>query len=322
MAGGGVLLPAPAGGEFPAVTLPAAREEPRAGEDPPVGAAVSGGRRVAGGARLTYESTPSGPTVLRRQWVRPPLHLGKTYHDRGWALHQWATPTAGLLAGDSLAMEVELGRGAHAALLSPAACRVHRMGPDEVATLRQHYRVGPEGALEVWPAPLVLQAGAACVQDTVLSVDGSAALLWIEVVAPGRSRYGGGESFAFREWKSRFRLERDGQLVALERFRVRPEGGEPADWRARFPEGSYASLYCLGAAPAEEGSLVERLHALAGEDLRVGASPLEGGGLGVKLLGRDPLALRRGIAMARGLLRGGLQWPVLSSLERAQTYFS
>jgi urease accessory protein len=193
------------------------------------------------------------------------------------------------------------------------------MGGHENATVRQHYRVGPACALEVWPAPLVLQAGAALDQETRLVVDATASLLWIEIIAPGRFRYGGGESFAFREWKSRFRLERDGKLLALERFRVRPGEGEPADWRARFPDGLYASLYALGPALGEE--LVEHLHAAAPEGCALGASPLEGGGVGVKLLARDAPALREGIAMARRLLRAALEWPVLSSLNRAQAYF-
>ena len=110
---------------------------------------------VHGGVRLRYESTESS-TTLKEQWVRPPLHLAKTYHDKGWAINLLTSPTAGLLEGDELEIDCTVEAGAKVALISPAACRVHTMNDGE-ATIQQHYRIGTDATLDVWPAPLVLQ---------------------------------------------------------------------------------------------------------------------------------------------------------------------
>ena len=78
---------------------------------------------VRGGARLRYEWYPlTEQTRLVQQWVRPPLYINKAYHEKGWALSQMMSPTGGLLQDDVLEIDVELGAGSRAALISPAAC--------------------------------------------------------------------------------------------------------------------------------------------------------------------------------------------------------
>ncbi|MGJ8654449.1 MAG: urease accessory protein UreD [Opitutaceae bacterium] len=272
---------------------------------------------VSGGARLGYTYVPDIGTRLTEQWVRPPLHLAKAYHEDGWAVSILTSPTAGLLDGDLLKIEATVSVGAKAALISPAACRVHTMASGH-ATVEQHYTVEPGAVLDVWPAPLILQRGASLRQSTRLDVAPDATVLLCEVISPGRIAHG--EAFEFTEWRSSLRIYREGALLAYENFSCQPEQGDLADWRASYPHGSYASFYFLSPEPMAE--LVQTIHDLSTPEATVGASLLREGGLGVKILAADGIQLRKTIFLVRNLLieKTNLNFP--AALQRAQTFFN
>ena len=279
--------------------------------------AVSANRpAVLGGARLRYELSRGVGTRLQEQWVRPPLHLAKAYHEQEWAISLLTSPTAGLLDGDVLEIEATVAAGAKAALISPAACRVHTMEQGH-ATVEQVYRVEAGASLDVWPAPLVLQKDAALHQTTHLQVAADATVLLCEVVSPGRAAYG--ERFAFRQWRSNLKIERAGTLLAVENFCCKPSRGDLSDWRALYPEGNYASFYYLSPVPLAD--LVQELHQLELPHASVGASPLRLGGLGIKLLAADGIELRKAVFLVRNLLVRHTQQDFPQALQRAQTFF-
>ncbi len=271
---------------------------------------------VSGGARLRYELTDAVGTRLKEQWVRPPLHLTKAYHEADWAVSILTSPTAGLLDGDVLKVEATVAAGAKAALISPAACRVHTMEQGH-ASVEQSYRVESGAVLDVWPAPMVLQKDASLRQSTRLDVAADATVLLCETVSPGRAAYG--ERFEFREWRSRLRVYREGQLLAYENFSCQPERGDLADWRALYPDGNYASFYYLTSEPL--GELVQALHDLETPGASIGASPLREGGLGIKILAADGIQLRKAVFLVRGHLISHSKQAFPSALKRAQTFF-
>lgn len=271
---------------------------------------------VRGGAQLRYEWCPlTEQTRLVQQWVRPPLYINKAYHEKGWALSQMMSPTGGLLQDDVLEIDVELGVGARAALISPAACRVHTMQTSH-AHIRQTFRVGAEAIFDLWPAPLILQSGARLQQQTRLDLVPSARVLLCELVSPGR--VASGEAFRFDEWRSNLEIRCEGELLVYENFSARPSQGDLADWQALFPGGLYASLYYLAPHPME--ALIEALNGLSDCTCYVGASPLRKGGIGVKLIAEDGCALRRGMTQLRKLILQP-QDELPYALKRAQTFF-
>lgn len=282
----------------------------------PATASISARPAVCGGARLRYVAGEAGTTRLTGQWVRPPLHMTKAYHDQGWAISQLMSPTAGLLQDDLLEVEVQVEAGARAALISPAACRVHTMHEGR-ATVRQQYTVADGAVLDVWPAPLILQKDAALRQETQLEVDPTATALICELVTPGRAAFG--ECFAFSEWSSRLRILREGRLLSYENFSARPARGDLADWRQTYPDGSYAGIYYLSPEPL--GDLIQHIHQLEISGARIGASPLRAGGLGLKLLARDGISLRQAIFSVRELLIAHSKIKFPAALQRAQTFF-
>ena len=272
---------------------------------------------VLGGARLLYTHAPLVGTRLTEQWVRPPLHLGKAYHEDGWEISILMSPTAGLLDNDLLEVEATVAVGANAALISPAACRVHTMHAG-CATVRQHYTVESGAVLDVWPAPLILQKDASIRQFTRLDVAADATVLLCELVSPGRTAFG--EAFEFSQWRSQLRIYREGSLLAYENFCCQPKHGDVADWRTLYPCGSYASFYFLSPEPLSD--LIQVIHDLETPDALIGASLLREGGLGIKILALDGISLRKTIFLVRNLLisKSKLNFP--QALHRAQTYFN
>ncbi len=271
---------------------------------------------VLGGARLWYAIDPSVGTQLKSQWVRPPLHLTKAYTEKNWAVSLLTSPTAGLLEGDKLEVDVSVDPGAKVALISPAACRVHTMN-QQSAIIEQSYKVGSGALLDVWPAPLILQKDARLEQTTRVEVAGDSVLLFCEVISPGRAAYG--ESFAFAQWKSRLKIFRGDTLVAFENFSCCPEKGDLMDWREQYPEGSYASFYFLAPCPME--GLVESLHKIECKQASIGASPLRDGGMGIKILAADGLHLRKAVFLVRNMLYQAVGSDLPHALQRAQTFF-
>ncbi|MEM8868743.1 MAG: urease accessory protein UreD, partial [Verrucomicrobiota bacterium] len=253
---------------------------------------------VVGGARLSYEYLDAVGTRLVEQWVRPPLHMTKAYHDQDWAISQLMSPTAGLLSGDLLKVDVSVGEGARAAVISPAACRVHTMDSG-CARIKQRFKIAAGGVLDVWPAPLILQKEAALFQETRVDMAADATLLLCEIVMPGRAAYG--ESFQFKSWASSLRIYREAKLLSYENFLCEPIKGDALDWQEAYPNANYASVYFL--TPDTAPPLVQKLHDIDIEGASVGASLLRsGGGLGVKILAADGIQLRRAVLLARSIL--------------------
>ena len=271
---------------------------------------------VLGGARLGYTHRADVGTRLTQQWVRPPLYLAKAYHEKDWAISILTSPTAGLLDGDRLEVVATVAAGAKAALISPAACRVHTMNSG-YAQVDQHYTVEAGGVLDVWPAPMILQKAAALRQITRLDVAADATVLLCEVVSPGRAAFG--EWFEFSEWRSSLRIYREKKLLSYENFTCVPERGDLSDWRELYPSGNYAGLYYLTPEPLD--GLVQALHDLEIADAVIGASPLREGGLGVKLLAKDGISLRKAIFSVRSLLIAHSKLVFPHALQRAQTFF-
>lgn len=272
---------------------------------------------VVGGARLRYATSDSLGTRLQEQWVRPPLHLAKAYHEKGWAVSLLTSPTAGLLEGDRIDIEATVDVGARVALISPAACRVHTMASGR-AEVYQRFKVEGGAILDFWPAPLVLQRASSVTQTTELDVAPDATVLFCEVISPGRAAYG--EAFEFTSWRSRLKVRVAGDLLAYENFDCRPGRGDVADWREQYSNGQYASLYCITSTDLT--GLVSELHELEIEGVRIGASLLRKGGLGVKVLAADGICLRKAIVAIRAQLIDVLGYACPVGLQRGQTFFN
>ena len=152
--------------------------------------------------------------------------------------------SGGVLAGDRLALDVEVETGAAAQITTTGATRLyrHRAG---AADSEQHARfsVGDAALLEYLPDAVIPYAGSRHVQRTEIRLGRGATVLWWEALAPGR--LAAGERFAFERLRIQTGIYAGPRPVLREDFLLEPGRKEMfADVRM-FEYSHLASLYAV-----------------------------------------------------------------------------
>jgi len=131
-----------------------------------------------------------------------------------------ANPTGGLLENDRLDIRVTLGTGAKAHVTTQSATKILTMN-DSAAKQRVALNVAAGGYLEYLPDPLIPFKNASLVQCTNITVEPGAALVYGDVLTPGR--VAGGEAFRYRKVSNRLTVYReDTQPIYREAFDIVP----------------------------------------------------------------------------------------------------
>lgn len=227
--------------------------------------------------------------------------------------------SGGVLAGDRLALDIDIEEGASAQITTIGATRLyrHRAG---VGDSEQHTNISvAEGALlEYLPDAVIPYAGARHLQRTSITLGEGAALFWWEVLAPGRQA--AGEQFAFERLCVENRLRIGGIPVLSESFLLEPyKKSLPST--ARMHEYSYLASFCAcqeGRPAVFWRDLEDKLNEMAAAQTRPGetvwaASALVSGGLVVRGMSLTSSFIQRALLqfwkVARRALTG--QEPVL-----------
>lgn len=100
-----------------------------------------------GGATIIDKREHRGPLVIQRPFFPEGTRVAHVY-----VLH----PPGGLVAGDALALDVEVGAGAHALLTTPAAGKAYRSDGVRSARLVQRFSVGNRATLEWFPQETIV----------------------------------------------------------------------------------------------------------------------------------------------------------------------
>jgi urease accessory protein len=153
--------------------------------------------------------------VLRRH--HGPLRVQKHFHAEGPAVcqHIIVHPPGGIVGGDRLNIDIDVGSSAHALLTSPGAAKWYR--GDREATLDMNVQIGSNGVLEWLPLETIFYAGARSAVCNRFDLAADARLLFADVTCFGRP--GSGESFADvagGNWRQHMEIRRDGRLIWLE----------------------------------------------------------------------------------------------------------
>ena len=274
--------------------------------------------RLAGHLELVCGVDSRGLSAVRHQSFRAPVHLIKPYLDAGVLVLNVVKPTAGLLAGDRLRVDVTVEPGASLLLTTPAATRVHAM-PAGWAQTEQRFRVGAGARLEYWPELLILQGGARYRQQTTIDLAAGGELLYFETVAPGR--VASGEIFAYEELRWETDLRFAGRLMARERYLIRPLEGALDALRRRFPTAYCASGLLVARELTAASVFWAQLRAWQNDDLWVGTSALSApDAFSLKLIAADSITLRRAMQAVRAAVHHALGRSA-PSLRRAGAEF-
>lgn len=260
---------------------------------------TSSSPRLSGYLRVACERRPDGQCILTRKEYRVPIHISKPYWDGHTLLLNVMSPTAGMLEGDRVDVDVRVHAGAALAISNPSSLRIHKMSPQGIATWQQRFAVESGAFLECNPEWLIPQAESAFEQTTEIDIADGGALFFIEAIAPGRAAHG--ETLAFRAFRNRLTLRYGGKLAAMEKHSVEPSRNTHRAWTA-FQSAApfYASIFAVfpdsGAADAWEAEA----HRLKSDGLEIGASQLAVGPCrNAKILSADPTLARAAINLAR-----------------------
>jgi urease accessory protein len=180
-------------------------------------------RRVGrdGWLRLGVERRGSRSVVVRCASAVPLQVLAPVALDDRAVVVSMLNPTGGLVGGDRLAIEVEVGPGAHACLTTPSATKVYRTagGP---AVQDVTLRLARDAVLEWVPDHTIPFAGCAFRQVIAAEVGEGARLVLVDAFAAGRVVRG--EAWRFSHLESSLSVRDAGGWVLHDRFVLR--GGD------------------------------------------------------------------------------------------------
>ena len=245
---------------------------------------------------LSFELDARGATILRVKTQQPPWRVVRGFDaPSGERLAHLHNVSGGILDTDALEWRIDVGPRAQAQLTSTGATRVYRSrSNDRVATQRAVITLGEEAYLEYLPDQLIPFAGSRFEQSTRIDLARGAALIWWDMIAPGRDA--SGEIFGYESLSSTFEVCADGVPVATERWNIAPRE-RPLHSIARLgPHRYFASCYVCRAGEAASywRALENNLQGLAdrrtGPDVSWGVTSLRAHGLvvrGVAVRGRS-----------------------------------
>lgn len=192
-------------------------------------ASVVSARGWEGRLRLEYAHR-DGRSVLARREHRGPLAVQRAFYpEPGGTCHSYVLhPPGGVVGGDRLSLEVELGAGSEVLLTTPAATKFYRSAGVR-AEQRQLLRCAAGARLEWLPQETIVFAGAHLSTVTRVELAAGAAFVGWEMVCLGRPA--SGERFSRGEVVQRLEVYRDDRPLVLERARYCGAGLElDASW--------------------------------------------------------------------------------------------
>jgi urease accessory protein len=214
--------------------------------------------------KFEYDN-PTARTSLHVAEQRQPLKVVRAFQTEGGAaLAHIHNLSGGILAGDRLSLDMEIGPRAQAQVTSTGATRLYRSAGTAAAEFTAHAIVRAGALLEYLPDPLIPFADSRFHQDTVISLEDNAGLFWWETVAPGREARG--EMFSYDALRLRFDLRADGIPIAVEHSHLDPSE-RPLVSPARLgPYRYFSSFYVcrVGAGESTWRGLERQLCELAG----------------------------------------------------------
>lgn len=196
--------------------------------------------------------------------------------------------SGGVLAGDRLALDVEVQAGAYAQLTTTGATRLYRHRTAAAdSEQRTTFTIGDGAMLEYLPDPVIPFARSRHFQQTRIQLGQGSTLFWWEVLAPGRMAFG--ERFAFERLRIHSDVSVSGRPILREDYVLEPEVKDPTAM-ARLSSYSHTVSLCAaqqGRPPEFWRALEDRLNELAAtyhrpEESIWGASTLASDGLVVR----------------------------------------
>jgi urease accessory protein len=262
---------------------------------------------IKGSLRLGFESELAAGqtrhTILKTCEQQQPLKVIRAFPiNHGGALVHLHNVSGGVLGGDNLEIEVEVGSQAYAQLTSTSATRLYRTRPGQAnAVQTTQVRVADNGLLEYLPDQLIPFAGARYQQYTSIELaPNEAGLFWWEIVAPGRTA--SGELFQYDLMQLSLEIKVQNRPLALEQLKLEPTN-HALNSGARLGHFNYFATFYIcktGLASSQWRSLEAQLQDLCQKMSQPslilwGVSTLVAEGLVVRALATNGRSINAGL---------------------------
>jgi len=199
----------------------------------------------------------AGKTRLMPQQRFGPLSVQRPFYPEGDCCHTYLLhPPGGVVGSDSLQVQVQVERQAHALLTTPGATKFYRSG-GRLAQVQQHLQVQSGAALEWLPQENIYFPGAELRAATRVDVDADSRFMGWEIHCLGRPA--NHEHFDTGELRLDLQLYRQGQALLLDRQRINAH----ERLRSSGLRGAAVQASLLMYAPDLEDSLLPKLRSLA-----------------------------------------------------------
>ncbi len=202
-------------------------------------------REVAAGRGAVAFELSGARTVLRTVRAATPLQLltPRNHGHGAWVVV--ASLGGGLVDGDAVQLDVEVGAGAACLLGTQASTKVYRC-PERTCRQALHARVAADGVLVAIPDPVACFAGARYEQSVRVDLAASASIVLVDAFTSGRSARG--ERWDFVRYASRTTLTREGAPLLLDATLLDPAHGDLRARMGRFD--AFATLVVAGPRAA------------------------------------------------------------------------
>ena len=186
-------------------------------------------RQAPGHARISVIGSGSRSVVSRAYATSPIRLLTPANHGRAAWIYT-SSFGGGLVDGDRIAMDIEVGRGAAAYMSTQASTKIYRSPGGTSTEIRAC--VAADGLLVVAPDPVVCFCGARYRQAQTFELADRATLVMIDWVSSGR--HAAGERWAFDEYHSQISVRIAGRLLVHDALALRAADGSLRERLGRF----------------------------------------------------------------------------------------
>jgi urease accessory protein len=218
------------------------------GLDPPAVLSSADASEARGRGRLAVVRGRNGRCVVTGAYATSPLRLLTPGNHGSAAWIYTSTYGGGLVDGDRIVLDVDIGSGAAAFLSTQASTKVYR-SPNGTST-ELHARIAAGGLLAVIPDPTVCFAGSRYEQVQSFDMSADSGLVLVDWVSSGR--HASGERWAFHEYVARLRARVGGRCVLHDALALRADDGDLRDRLGRFEV--LAVLLILGTRMRERAA--------------------------------------------------------------------
>ncbi len=244
-----------------------------------------------------------GSTAIGRQAFRAPFHIGKPYWDGQVLQVRIVNPTAGVLAGDELDLNIRVAANASLLATTPAATRAFVMRGG-TATCTQRFAIERGAWLEYAPEPLFPHRDSDYTQRTRIDVEDGGEVVYGDALAPGRA--GRGETWVWRRLQIALEVACGTDLVLRERLAF---SGEELGRLAAFhgmKEAWFGTVVAVSPRLEAAGPLLDGIRALHTQGRWVGVTCLRPTVWMVRIVAPGSQSLRDALREIRTSLSGSL----------------